>query len=513
MASRADESVQLLSSLLAHMMWKDEIWNIGQFRNGSNINQHLSLVEGKMLQMQLDECKKCDFLRRTLHQDVMYELSSLSAYEANQNSYVWLVDTLTNLFGQKESPISSYVDLLKVQQLPGQSTREFLSSIRISAQKNIYNKSPSEKESMMVMAFINGLQNKAVSRILGELKPKTLEEAFNLVKKEKTNDDADGNLFLQIKNEKHDKNNHCQCVEKIEMLSAKVRELERIISLGNARQFRNMQQKPRTQVQCWNCNQTGHVARNCRRKTTCQNCGMIGHISENCRSKPKNIRRLIDQDSIASEPCSEIIMKEGDSTFEEAVESKPRCMSIQKSVTKQKPQRTLIDSWVQYIDGEGDKPRKKLYSETLISTSHSERARGKPVISGIIGSINKNMLLDTGSETNVIDFSLLKTLSNEDKTIKFYRKQGNLKCANGSDLLVLGYALVNVNIANRPLQVKFTVANNILPRIILGTKYMKTANMSVDIGSQCATMWNPYNQTKVHIPFLSLARNQENQEN
>lgn len=513
MASLGNDPAALMSSLLTNLLCKDEIWSISQYKSGCNINKHLSIVEDKIKQLQLDEKRKCDFLLKTLSQDVFYELSSLAEFDQQRYCYDWIVKSLIALFGQKESKISAYMDLCRIQQQPNQTTREFLSSIRVSAQKNLHCKTQSEKEDIMVLAFINGLKNKAASRILNELKPQSLEEAFQLVKKEKVNEEDEHQLCLQIKEE--EKQKHCQCLEKIELLTARIRELERRISSQNSRLPQTNRQLQTNQRRCWNCNLIGHTARNCRKSPTCRTCGKIGHITENCRMRNSNkVRRIAnDQESVTSEPASDIIMQDGESSFNDTNEQPPRCMSIQKSTKRQRPQKkcaTIVDSWVQYIDGNGKKPKKKLYSETVISTSNPEKARGKPVIAGTICKSNKNMLLDTGSESNVIDYCLLKELAKSDQSVKFYERQGKLTCANGSGLGIVGYAMVTLNIAGKSFVVKFTVANQIFPRIILGTRFLRLAQMSVDVAKQRALMWNSSNSTQITIPFLSVSRDQGN---
>ena len=86
---------------------------------------------------------------------------------------------------------------------------------------------------------------------------------------------------------------------------------------------------------------------------------------------------------------------------------------------------------------------------------------------------NKNILLDTGAETNVMDLELLKQLNSE-------KKKSTLKCANGSSLFAIGYSAVPVTIGNRVLNAKFTVVEKIFPRIILGMNFMRKFNIVLE---------------------------------
>ena len=114
--------------------------------------------------------------------------------------------------------------------------------------------------------------------------------------------------------------------------------------------------------------------------------------------------------------------------------------------------------------------KKALKSEyTCISSSNSEPAKHKPLyINGRVAGINKNILLDTGAETNVIDLELLKQLNSEKNKLKIFKQKSTLKCANGSSLFANGYSVVPVTIGNRVLNAKFTVIEKIFARIILG---------------------------------------------
>ena len=109
--------------------------------------------------------------------------------------------------------------------------------------------------------------------------------------------------------------------------------------------------------------------------------------------------------------------------------------------------------------------KKALKSEyTCISSSNSEPAKHKPIVNGRVAGINKNILLDTGAETNVMDFELLKQLKSEKNKLKIFKQKSTLKCANGSSLFAIGYSVVPVTIGtikkgdNKPL-IKGRVCN------------------------------------------------------
>ena len=88
---------------------------------------------------------------------------------------------MEELFGKKQSLVSSYSKMLKVKQQPGQSTRIFLFNIFICCQKLFYKKTAIEHESCLLMSFINGLLNPEGKNVLEKLKPKTINEAYSLI--------------------------------------------------------------------------------------------------------------------------------------------------------------------------------------------------------------------------------------------------------------------------------------------------------------------------------------------
>ena len=150
------------------MLWKDVIIQIGLFRAGDNVKKHLFLVNLKIEELNIPNEKQADFLKKTLHQDVFYELSSLNEFNEKKHVLSWVKESLLSMFSAKQSNVSLMANLFKTKQLHGQSLRDFLSSIRIETQKLFFDKSATEKESIMVMGFINGLGNSSFQKILSQ---------------------------------------------------------------------------------------------------------------------------------------------------------------------------------------------------------------------------------------------------------------------------------------------------------------------------------------------------------
>jgi len=61
----------------------------------------------------------------------------------------------------------------------------------------------------MILAFINGLQNIAFAKTFTELKPKTVDEAYTLIKDEKTDENQEISYVKALINSP--KQNKCNC--------------------------------------------------------------------------------------------------------------------------------------------------------------------------------------------------------------------------------------------------------------------------------------------------------------
>lgn len=527
MASENGNTYNALQVLLSSLMWKDEILQIGLFRQGENIEKHVSNVEQKIDELKILPDKQAEFIKKTLHQDILYELATITDFSSNKTSFEWIKKTLLDLFASKESKVSSIAYLLKIQQQPGQNLREFLSQVRIECQKHCYNKSTSEKEQLMLMTFINGLHNSAFSKILKELKPATIEEAYSLIKNEKVDEYRQMSYVnaLQLP----PPNDRCSCSNQIQLLLSKVKELEaKIVRLSQQKQSEKGQ-KRFSEIKCFNCNLFGHIARNCRKPPICKNCGKQGHISENCRRRRQsNLRNMSNENgSIISEPSTTQILDEHcdfEATFNEPTDkekSGPAINTIVKApalpIKVKKRYSKDINSWAQYIDGHGDRPKRHLKkygckSEitskyTRISLSNSEPAKNKPVVKGTIAGEERNFLLDSGAETNVLDKELFKRLKEKNGTVKFIPQSSSLKCANGSLLEVIGYTVLRVQIGGVAENVKFTVVGEIFPKVILGMNCMRKMGVILD-ASKGHAMLGGQAERRVVVPFIS--RSSEN---
>ena len=81
-----------------------------------------------------------------------------------------------------------------------------------------------------------------------------------------------------------------------------------------------------------------------------------------------------------------------------------------------------------YIEGRISKNPKP--PKTVISSTRSEFAANKPIVSCNVEKVQKNVLFDSGCESNVIDESFFRYLAQCTK-LKILKCDGKMRCANG----------------------------------------------------------------------------------
>jgi len=490
-----------LDLLIQRLLIKDEIQSIGIFSTEKDVNHHLHQIDNKIMELKINDNEKRDFLFRSLSDDVKLELSALIDYEDNYNSFDYLKKKMVELYSKKKSAVSPYLELMKTKQLPGQSLKEYLSMIRIQGVKVFHNKTPKERECLLVMAFISGLRNTRLIEILKQIKPDTLEKAFDLIKNESNDENFNEANIAAI-----NMDNKCDCYryrKEIEKLSKEVQEIRNLLKNFVSKETKNFPQNERSfqeNRKCFNCGQIGHISRNCRNRPLCNFCGKTGHISQNCRQKrsqgfsnKQNIRNINEETCSNETEVKTIDIDLRGEVVNEAFPcdendkniyslSKPSSSSV--AVPKKPLYSKAVENWAQFINGQGNKPKKSYCTENFT------KSFSKPTIRSTINGVRKNILMDTGADCNVIDFGFLKKIAENNPRVKIVRSEGNLTCANNSALKLVGYTNLNVKIGQSTFYSKFLVVENISPHVIVGVKMMKRNKISVNPAKSCINIGN-----------------------
>lgn len=212
-----------MENLLRTLLQKELIDKPPHFSVGENIILHIEHMEEFFTAINVtDEDTKLAMLSRSLSDRALKELKCLPDYNTERD-YDWVTSALTKLFKTKESDLSPVLKLLETKQNNGQSIRDFISELRVEGYSLLEGYSAEDRESMLVNAFINGLINQNLAVALRARSPKTLDEAFKLIKQDESNfnQNNDSNLRLvkhsNLSNTIDNKDNKCL----IEILSLK----------------------------------------------------------------------------------------------------------------------------------------------------------------------------------------------------------------------------------------------------------------------------------------------------
>lgn len=277
-------------------------------------------------------------------------------------------------------------------------------------------------------------------------------------------------------------------------------------------------------ITCYNCNQPGHISRECPLGIRCFQCGGLNHISRMCPNNankvpgpsfrpntmnrtpgPPFLRQLNGVDSSSQTPAGQ---DESDPTEEtEEPEESASLMAISRPIANVKRRAVLyspsqqqqrdVEQWDAYIHGKGRRP-KQTGAKTLISEHHAELARNKPLVEGRCAGVKTKLFLDSGAELNVVDYNFVLRLLEQDLKVPFKAGTSQLQCANGSRMVVMGYASLPVQVGCATVTQKFSVVKDLFPKVIIGIRTMKTMGLVIDPANDSVVV-----NGAVRIPFVS----------
>jgi hypothetical protein len=175
----------------------------------------------------------------------------------------------------------------------------FVKEIRIEAFNTIRDMPNEEREIVMVRVFQNGLIDKISSESVKILNPKTLNDAFNLVKKSLKNDNkliVDSVLQYQHhdnkNNEKLDNTKLSNYLMRLDMIESKLNKILYFLQKSSERRNYSKNYVPTDNkngrdyrlhnqsqiIKCFNCGESGHMSRNCMTPLKCFGCKGANHI-------------------------------------------------------------------------------------------------------------------------------------------------------------------------------------------------------------------------------------------
>lgn len=492
---------------------KDELYKIKTFRVGMDVNNHLRNLDTKFADLHLPVTEQAQFIMDSLEDCIQDEVQAQLEFKGNRNNPLWIKSKLRSLYQMKKSPVSNLVDLLKVKQQPHQNLREYVRDIRVAAWKLMGDEDEEERENFMVAAFINGIANCKCSQALRQLQPSTLDQAFSMVKHEGITSAPDAELRTMACDPPVELNRTVEML--IRKMMSELSELRRQVSLLTAKHHNHSNLRndstqkvildQRRKVICYNCNTEGHIARYCKAAPICRYCKEEGHSIDQCPNKRNSgkqaphFRQVEMSDALSTsntfemleeENVSEIItplnnidiaiLKTAPGVGKSTVKQPSNCWTHVRKSNVMKPNRNELN-WTNYVNGNGSMPRRTITgSKTVISKTNPEHAANKPVVRAKVERQNKNIFLDSGSENNVMDKEFFLKLGRP-----LHPANCALRCANGSPLKVIGYAVVGVQIGSKSFLTKFSIVDKIFPHVIIGIRSMKKHDISVNPARDC----------------------------
>lgn len=551
-----DQRPDAVKFLCAQLFRKELIKPPSIYVEGNDIKIHLRKVEEYIQFTGISsEEEKVYILLESLHDELQKEVRMSRDFQANKNDFSFVNGLVSQLYHTKKAPISAFLQLLQLTQKKGQSVVEFAREIRIRAFDCIYDLTPDEREKYMLECFLNGLRSNVLKTALTYIKPKSLEEAVKMIKKEEKKMDKNQCETVDIVN--------CSsgCQAQIEALKKEISFLKqemtnlrnsqghgrlqernsRLPTLQGVRQVpqfgRALQRRPNgpynktSRIVCYNCKRPGHYAATCRLPRKCFNCGQGGHISRFC----KQVNQLVTNDI-----CSTASNIDDESGKTERFQAHAQQYDEDFPVLSVSNRYTDLPDEGQYIHAEEEEEvcvtecnllpqikQRQMGKRVRLIESKSREGQGcssliekqvafiegkgpnpiqqrpvckpsllnKPVVKCRVNGDQMNTLMDSGATCNLIAKEVFDVLKEKDGC-ELLKTRSRISCANNSCMKCHGEVGLHLSLAGKTTVVKFFVVEGLnTSQVIIGLRTMKRLGMKFDFEKDCVIINN------IVVPF------------
>lgn len=514
MASKS--GFEISKDIIAEYLFKETEAKLYVFKkdrtNPTTIAQHCSNIIDFIKLFNFgdsNEKMKINIFQKFFEEDILKEIKCDPDYNEDQLTIQSLENMVIRLLDKKTSKIGELMDLFDVHQSKGENIKDFARRIRIR-----FSSIKEKRDEYMLVAFMNGLINRKIAKILKISQPKSLDEAVENLKDEtKTTLEDDDNNFCVMRRELDLIKSLNAEIEKLKKENEKLRSALNMNGVSSNWKESN-HHYPREQRQdyknfddrrkCYNCNKTGHIARFCRkapqRSKQCYNCGgnhlvkfcrqnKLRHMHEDEQQDVNSTDHSLDSDA-GSSNNREINMIESSSGNKGG--SKTRTISFM-------PKPTMVEKFEQYINDQGKKPRGQLRKagSTVISESRNEKAKNKPLVECTVHDQKIKIMFDTGADLNVISKEFAEKLVKMNPSMRIYKSNTKVTCANGTTERCEGKMRLDVNIGPIRTTHVFDIMPNIFPHMFIGLRSMKKYDVMVN------PSYDEIRIRNIRLPFVS----------
>lgn len=518
-------SIEYQKNLIGKFIFKEKEAKLFIFKKGRDnpvcIRTHIKNVKSFIDMFNLQETDnqmKIEIFSKYFDEDIIREAKCEPSYETNA-TLENLEAIMIKFLEVKTSKISEAMQILEIGQFKNESIIDFARRIKIKCFDL-----KERKEEIMIRAFMNGMVYKRLAETLEIFTPKSLDEAVEYIKDEKIPiiSSEDSNFYTM----KYENESTKALRAEIEKLKAEIVHLKKICeqnarheetrymrgtkpitqSYGTRQQERCEPQHRLDERRCYACNKPGHIARFCKMEPinnrNCFNCGG-NHLARFCTQRKLRHFQADENDDIIND--GSLGRSHTPTETDNHIDSNAINMittngwNSEKTKSIMKRIQSHEDKVVQYINGQGAKPKRVLrsYEGTVISKSRPEMARNKPLVECKIGEEKVRVMFDTGADLNVISENFVEKLLQNNPAIRIYKSNTKVTCANGSTEKCVGKVKLNVTIGPIITAHVFDIMPNIFPHVFIGIRSMK----------KYAIMVNPAQDEiaiqQIRIPFVS----------
>ena len=208
-----------------------------------------------------------------------------------------LKDELTKRFDTTTRPDLYKSELMGRKRKESESYLELGNAIRTLAHKAYPSLSNTVRDELAKDQFLRALDKSELALRVRHANPKTLDEAIRMTLEwEAVERDVAGKFQTTDKTTVaavNEDQGACASVgkqDKTEQLIDMMTEMLKIMKEDRQHNKQSQERERRGQMRysgdnkCWNCNERGHISRNCPKQKSrkCYNCGKPGHLSRSC---------------------------------------------------------------------------------------------------------------------------------------------------------------------------------------------------------------------------------------